>query len=166
MQYCFSTATVVVRTRLNVTLYLQCLACYSFHICSKSQFRHCGHISTHLHTWICVETHIHTSPHTFTHIHTSPHISTHFHTYPHISTHLHTYPHIATHIHTSPHTSTHIHTLPQTFLHNEQFPVSSKLLQQPPAPNPVIPKMEAVSISETSEQAFPHCVKTQRKTVV
>jgi len=27
--YCFSTSTVVTRTRLNITLYLHCLSCYN-----------------------------------------------------------------------------------------------------------------------------------------
>jgi len=34
--YCFSTATVVARTRCNVTFYVHCLCCqYYFQICSS-----------------------------------------------------------------------------------------------------------------------------------
>ena len=33
--YCFSTATVVTRMRLNVTLYVYCLSCYILHITCK-----------------------------------------------------------------------------------------------------------------------------------
>ena len=35
--YCFSTATIVARTRLGVLLYVYCLSCYSLGYCSSSQ---------------------------------------------------------------------------------------------------------------------------------
>ena len=36
--YCFSTATMVARTRLNATLYVHCLFCYNRHVVLTARY--------------------------------------------------------------------------------------------------------------------------------
>ena len=80
--YCFSTATMVARTRLSVTL---CVYCLSF------RYKKTAHVWKHSTVQAYIHTHTHThtqNTHTYTHKHTPTH-TTHTHTHTHKHTHTH-----------------------------------------------------------------------------